>query len=365
MPDSSIVEFFNRRKRTVDAIVDQTFWRLMEPTGLLDTLFPVVNYPDRMLLLMKFKHSKPTIASIVAEEQELPIGRNRVELTEEYLNNLKIGKQYLFTARDFELMEKLETSLGQSGRGAQLVPMLEEYFFGIAAHLPVSIVEKHSVLTFQVALTGSCTFTDPLTKARFNVTYPGTIPALLPAALTTTARWGQSATADGLGNIETHATAWYEEFGQWPTVLVMRWKNLRELANQRSVKRAFLSRSGNVGGSDADVDSVYLTDAAVIDLITERMRGGRVEIFDGMYSEEAANGTVTDKYFLPDDTYFFPEPGNLERAIVPCVENNMNPGLYVAARVLNDAPRQERIAGVANGLPFLKDSRKIAARKVN
>lgn len=361
----SIVEFFNRRKRTVDAIVDQTFWRLQTPTGILDTLFPIVSYPDRLLMLMKFKHSKPTIANIVAEEQELPIGRNRVELSEEYLNNLKIGKQYLFTARDYELMDKLESYTANTGRGASLVPMLEEYFFGLAGHMPNTIVEKHTVLTMKVALTGACVFTDPLTKAKVSLTYPGTIASLLPAALTTTARWSQPLTAVGLDNIETHGTAFYDEFGYFPRIMVMRWKNLRELAAQRSVKRAYLSKAGNVGGSDADVDSVYLTDAAVVDLISERLRGGRIELLDAMYSEEAANGTVTDKYFLDDDIYFFAEPGNLERAIVPCVENNMNPGIYVAARVLDDAPRRERIAGVANGLPFLKDSRKIAARKVS
>ena len=97
----SIVNFFTRETRTIAKIVDTTFFRLAESTAALDKLIPLKNYADRDLLMLRIK-GKPSAASVIAEDQEVPVTRSRATLSEDILGNLKLGKQYVFTARDFE-----------------------------------------------------------------------------------------------------------------------------------------------------------------------------------------------------------------------------------------------------------------------
>ena len=76
------------------------------------------------------------------------------------------------------------------------------------------------------------------------------------------------------------------------------------------------------------------------------------------------DGTIVDKYYLDDNTYFFTEEGNMERAFTPTVERDFQPGIYVNSKVLNDAPRTERTVAVGNAIPAVFDARKLAARNV-
>lgn len=364
MADSSLLAFFNRTHyQEISVIVDQTFFRLMEPTTAIDNYFPITNYLSRKLLLMQFKANKPVIASIIAEEQEIPRMRSRAEITEQLMTNLKLGKQYVFKDKDYELMKEMELYMAARGPlASQLVDKMKEALFGTIADLTPSIVERMMQMVFQVATTGACQFTDPLTGARVDLSYP-TSPTLMLPALTGAARWSQPTTADPLRNLEDHAEAYYQLFGMFPEALILRRNTLRQVANANATKIAMLRRMG-ADSTTPDVTGVYLGDPQTIDLIIERTKVTEVVIFDSQYSEEAADGSVTDKYFLPDDTYTFAARNNIEGAMVPTVEKDFAPGLYVAGRQINDAPRIERVAAVGNGLPFVRDSRKLAARKV-
>lgn len=364
MPQSSIVELFTAQKRGYDKIVDTTFFRLLEETTAISPIFPITSYPSRKILLAKTQHSRPTIGSIVAEDQDIPATRPRATLSEEVFSNLKIGKKLLFLERDFELMFEMQTYLSTTGTAqAQVAAAIEKHFFGLAADLVPCVIEKLTVLTFQVAMTGSCIYTDPLTKARVELTYPGVLPTLLPAALTGTARWTQSATATPLANLETHATAYYDALGTFPQKIIMRWSTLRQIANSVEAKTAVMRRMG-ADSTTPDTTSSYLSDAQVIDLILERTRATALILFDAQYSEEASNGTVTNKYYLEDNTYLFARDGQFERAFVPTVEKDFAPGIFYVAETTSKAPRREHSIAVGNGIPFTADDRYIAARKV-
>lgn len=361
---NSVAEYLTREKRAIDKFVDQTFFRLLEGTAPVDALMPRTNYIDRALLILKMVYHKPTIASLVAEEQEIPASKPQTQITEDLLSNCKIGKQIIWKARDFEMMQKMKLMAGQMGNlGNQVIQGLEKHYFGQIADLIPSINEKAMVLTMRIATGQTATFEDPLSGAKFTLSYPDTIAAHLPAALTTTARWSQPTTATPLQNLEDHATAIYNNLGQWMPTNVMHFTTLRQIANTTEAKVAKLRKMGS-DTATPDVTGMYLSDQEVMDLIMERTRCTNVVLFDAQYSEEAADGTITDKYYLPENYYIFARPGYIEQAFVPTVEKDFAPGIYQNSRVLNDAPRVERSVAVGNMIPACFDPRFLAARKV-
>ncbi|MBL1176894.1 hypothetical protein [Pantanalinema sp. GBBB05] len=365
MSDNSIVAFYQSRKTGVDKIIDQTFFQLLTGTEAIDSIIPSRNYLSRKLLLVKFKRHKPTIASVVGENQEIPATRPRATLSEDLFGNLKVGKKLVFEHEHFEMMHEMQMYLNSSGAMAsQMVTEIERYFFGLAADLVPALDGTALMLALKVATTGTCTYTDPLTGAKVELTYPGTESTLLPSALTSGNRWTQPSTADGLTNLETHAKAYYDIHGVFPPKLILHFSDFRDLASQNSTKIAKLRRSG-ADSTAPDVTGVYIEDAELIDMIRARVRCDEVIFFDAMYSEEQKNSSdPLDKYFLPEHYYFFGEDDLIERAYVPTVEKDFQPGVYLDSERVSKSPRKEQTVACANVLPFIGDPRKIAARKV-
>jgi len=358
---ASPVEFFQRRKREIDRIVDQTFFRLLEGTDGILRYIPRTNYVNRKLLAARFSGSRPTMASIVAEEQEIPASRPRMQLDEDLMSNCKVGKQIIWKAKDFELMHEMQLLLAGGGQAAAAA--IEKHYFGTVADLVPACYDKALFLAMKVATTGSCVYTDPLSGARIEYTVPGTISALLPAALTTGARWSQPTTCTPLANLEAHARSCYDQFGIFPQAVAMHWDNLRQIADSNEAKIAKL-RTAGADSTTPDVTGMYLEDDEVIAMVRQRTRAQEVFLFDAQYSEELANGTENEDFFLPENYYTFLWQGNLEQAFVPTVERSFQPGIYTNTRQINDAPRVERSVAVANCVIAAWDGRKIAARRV-
>jgi hypothetical protein len=365
---SSIIDFYNRQSYKVAKIVDQTFFQLLlDDTSIFQRIAPVQNYVDTALLIMRMSRSKPTIASLVGDEQELPNSRSRVKLSEETLSEARIGKQHVFTNNDFKAFKKFQEAVERAAQPS-LVKQFEEVFFGIAADLAPAIIEKMTVLLMEVLTTGSCNYTDPLTKVKMVLSYDEVISSgvnqlMFTAAPISQDDWG-AITANGLATLETDAMSHYRNFGTFPPTMYMRWNLMRDLANQTSTKRAVAERRGYGLETEASINAMYIEDQEVLDLIRQRTRGSAVEFLDSMYSEEAESGVITDKYFLDDKRYFFAADGNAERSFVPTPERDFQPGIYTKAKEIDDAPRIERIAGVGAGIPTVFDARKLAARRV-
>lgn len=358
----SIADFFNRETRSVTQLIDETFFRLMEGTSDLDRQMPATSYATTKLLMLRMTASKPTIASIVAPGQEIPIQRQRMTLSEETVGRCKVGKQYVWTETWYDQLRELDL-YRQQANNSEIISKIEQAFFNVGVELIPSLFEKITVLAMQVATTGACDFVDPLSKAKFNLSYTDRTSLILPA-LTTTARWNQAATANGLRNLYDHAKQYFDQFGQWPTEITMRWQMVRDLGDQTTTKAAALSKRGASGMTAADTDALFLTDEEIIDLIKGRTKCTTVTLVDGQYSEEQEDGTVLDKYYLADNTYYFSTNGFIERANVPTVEKDFQAGAYQKTTLLSDAPKRERTVAVANFVPFCPDPRKLAARKV-
>jgi|GEM_PF-1452553 len=363
----SITDFLNQQTRTINRIVDETFWRLTESQDGLNGLIPTTSYLTRELFLLKQQHSKPTIANVYAEEQEIFNSRTRLTLNTELISNCKIGKQYTWKGMDFVEMDRLQNVTFNSYDGADAVRLaIENYFFGRAADLVPAIDSRALLMAINVLITGSGTFTDPLTNAQYSLTYANTSPALMLPALAGTARWTQPTTATALIDLENHGQAYYNRFGYFPKTLVMRYQMLRDIANQDATRTAIAQLRGFPIATGAAAPAYYyVEDAIVTDLITTRLRGASIILFDAGFSEEDALGNIVDKYYIPANTYFFLEPDLCERAYVPTVEKDFAPGVFTLAEMVSRLPRVERVAAVANVIPFITDARKIASRQVS
>jgi hypothetical protein len=366
---ASVVDFLNSNPKEVTRIVDTTFFALTEDySSVWADLCPLKDYLDAQLLILKFNRSKPTIGSIVGADTELPIHKAKATITEELLAETRIGKQFVFRNAHFKAMQKLEQMMNQRNVPAVLVQQLQEVIFGFASDLSPALVEKMYLLCVKILTTGNVSYTDPLTDIKFDINYPDAITSGVNQLLYTNVPlvaddWSTAATANGLLELELHASNWRKNFGYFPINMYLRYELLLDLKQQTTTKFAAASSRGYVpvGG---DVSGVFVDIDELIELIKMRTKVKEVIIFDAQYSEENASGVVTDYYFMPANTYMFAEPGNCESATVPTPEKEFEPGVFVVAERTNTLPRVERLGGLISGIPAVYDPRKIAAKRV-
>jgi hypothetical protein len=361
----SFVDFYNRSKRVIDEIVDKTYAELNLSTDPLNTAFPIIDYASTSLLLLDIVR-KPTVGTIVASG-DIPATKPITEITEREMKRLGIGKRYEFGSEDLEAMKEFELYLASQGNVAPAaIEQFKAYFWGIAADLIPAMRRKQYILMLKLATQGSVTYTDPLSEVVVRITYPDTIPTLLPATLTAGNLWSAATTANGLLNLESLAEAWYDEFYSFPTTLMIRRRDLLALRRQDSTKAAMASAmSQNLDASQ--VGDIYVKEDVVVNLIKERTKVRDVVVMDAQYYEENPDDPrlPTAGHYLDDGVITFLEEGNNFVASIPSVENDWQPGVKVLAEREKEVPRRESITGYQRVIPAIKDSRKISAQKVN
>lgn len=369
------VDWLQTRKPQIRKLIDLTFNRLRQRSGLLDSYFPLQNYDDFKLLWLRML-DEPAIASVVGINGEIPTTR-RGKISEVELDTFKLAISHLWLEDDFKLMHELETRLAAGD--ARFRQTIANLIFGSVQDLPPRIVDLSNLLTWQVLTTGGCNYTDPRTDVIAKLEYD-VVPAHFPAALTGTAVWSDAANANGLQNLVSHAEAVYATLGYFPDATAMSRKALNWLLAQQSTKNAAVSRQmGNPGAS-----SDYVVSREMVGQLFLDREIPPLVVYDEQYTEESAAGVKTRKRFLPEDTYSFltrvgSSGNNLtegetaenaamsmgERAWGPVVSNDMRPGIYTFEEELSKEPPKDRAVGVGTFVPAVWDSRTLAARKIN
>jgi hypothetical protein len=383
---NSIVELINSQMPTVQTTVDLTLSRTSStgaqiidgnPDPALDMFFPIVSYQDSQIALLKFRNYKPTIASVVATDGEIPNDRDRLTITQEMLGNLKLAKGRIFTEEDFDLARRAEM-LANSGQSAA-AEAIRDNFLAVPGLLGRSVVNLHTVLSLRVAVAGQCLFTDTTTGIPALLDYTTQIPSgHLADTLTGNNRWSQSATATGVQNIVDHMTAVYASIKRFPPYIVMGLTEAINLRNQAATKEVVARMKGMITELGT-VDAAALAAMPAPSLeeigmaVSNRLLGsggtpGTVQIIisDAIYYERGSgvNGTV-EKSYIPAGYYFFAWPNYIERALVPSAVNDFaGAGLVTTTDIVSKDPRQEKVAVSARGLPLVPDPRLIAARNV-
>jgi hypothetical protein len=370
----SFQEFFTARKEQVDEMVDKTFSRLLENTGPLDSLIPAQNYLDSSLLVAEIERGGKTLASVIAPGQEIPTSRQTLNLTDRVMRPYFAGKKIEWTDADVERLNKLELLRSSSPAGSMVVKAIEEDFFKRMVDIVPSVYDRSMVFALQVGCGLDLDYTDPLTKARVQLSYSGKIAGHVPAALTGNARWNQPNTATPLANLQSIAETVYGTssttgLGVWQDTLLMHWYNLRQIASTREAKRAALSKAGAVTTDTDVIDAQYISDQQIIDLIKERTRVTNVMLMDAQYSEELENGTISNGEYLPSDYFMFLHSPkmNLKRAFIPVVgaDGTMKAGVAQVTKKKEDLPYREWTTAMGACIPAVMDPRYLVARKVN
>jgi len=379
---AEILEYLNRQDtaNSIRVLVDQTNVLLMdtEAIPILDRVIAPKFYADTNLLLTRIKTHRPTVGTLVAKDAEIPPSRPRMTLTEDILKDSRIGKKYQWGSETLAMVRKLNMMTGTNASAYKDVVM--KHFFGEISQLVPAIQDKARLLSTQIALTGACVFSDPISKVQFSVQYP-TVASHMPAALTGAARWNQPTTCAPLANLNAHAEIVYydpnggnDNLGQFPDYVFMSRLNLRRIADSNEGKTAFLSNFGGTAIGAQDLLGVYVKDEAIKEIIGARVnpvRPATVVVIDAMVSEEKeVNGvpTIDDRPLMSvngsTDYYFFAWDGYIERAFVPCEEDGTSAIFIVSGEKTNDIPFQTWSTAVANYMPIVLDPRKICARRV-
>jgi hypothetical protein len=369
---AAIQDYFKRIQTKVDKVVDQTFWELTNPgtnASDLERQMPARQYSRASLLIAKMTRGLPTIGNLIAPEQEVPVSRLPLRtLGLETINHLKIGKAYQWGETEMREVYEMQYYAGVSGNAAMYTDF-EASMIGNVQALEIGVMQKSLVLASQIQTTGAGNYTDPLTNLQWQVSYADSlISSLTPAALTTTARWSQSATAVPLDNLEQHALDWYEAFGMWPKEITMRRLTLKYIRDAVDTKTKVIAKRGGDNPSASMIAAIRVSDEEAIEWIKMVTKCDTVTINDTYYAEEVntalgASDIVQSK-FVPENLYYFSEPNNIERAWVPTAERKFAPGLFTLTEEVSKAPIRERSVVIGCCVPFVLDPRKIGFRTV-
>jgi hypothetical protein len=380
----SVIELINANLPRINKSVDLTLSTVSStgeiyvdglPDPALNRFFPIVNYPDPKLAMLKFKSSKPTLAYIVATDGTVPADTERLQLTQELFGNFKLAKGYLVTEADMEVMREVDM---MAATGQELAAeQIRMHYLAMPASLSQGCINLHTMLTLRTACAGRCYYYDETTKIPADLSYVAQIPnGNLAAALTGNSRWSQWATANGINDIVAHMQVVYDNIKRFPPFIVMSRTEANNLRNQASTKEVVYRAKGiitEVGTPNAAAIAALtppsLTDIA--DVIGQRLLAGggqngsvQIIVTDAVYYVRSAGGITQAYPYLPAGYYIFAWDNYIERAIVPTASNNFAGGLSVKARVTDDEPPQERITVAGRGFPLAPDARLIAARNV-
>lgn len=375
----SIYEYFERRTRKAEAqrIVNQTHVNLLEETPTeFDAVFKAQFYPDPDMALIKVEGHRPTVATIVSDDAEVPISRPRMTLTEDMIKDMRLVKSYAWTGKELKMFQKMQAS----DINAELKASYEEYFFGTIRSLPVAIQDKSKYLAVPVGLKGALTFSDPISGIPYEIDYTGyTVAQHLPSALTGNARWNQPTTCTPLQNLRDHSDAVYQTsdrpLRKRPQYLFMNYTVFLYIRESNEAKLEWLTTKG-IGISDVPVLTGVKVPEDDLKMMISKLvnpdQGCKVVIINSEISEEQTDKSIVDKPIFQADGstnwYMFGWDNMIERAFFPSTESFLsgsNAGIFLLNGQRTDRhPFRYWVEASANYMPLVPDPRMLAARKV-
>jgi len=379
----SIIELINMEMPVISKTIDLTIARVAQngdtfvdgnPDPVLSAFFPLVNYPDMQLALMKLIASKPTLANVIAIDGDIPLKREFVSLTRENIGHCKVGAARMFVESDFDTLREAEKL---AAIGSTLASQaIRDAYLQSPIMLTQGVINLHSMLSIRTACTGACSYYDVESKVPYELSYTSQIPtAHLPVPLTTTRRWSILATATGIQDIVDHATAYYQTFRRFPRNIVMGLIEATSLRNQASTKLAIAKNKGVFISGVPTADEIAAIDAPTLEeismCIAKKLTGVGSQatminfiVSDALFYRRDESGVLVSGSYIPAGYYFFAENGFIERAIVPTASNNYSGGLSTTTEILRKEPPQEQVTVAGRAVPLVSDPRLIAARNV-
>lgn len=349
-------EFFQSDTSQIKVEVDLTSQFLMQDKeDWLSALgAPIRVYDSFDILKFLYQEINP-IAHIIGEGGEIPAFQRNDWSTER-----------VFFAKHGAAIDYFERHMRQMMEWDRLVTGVptdvKTKIFGDVSTVVTRVANLSKRLMTEVLYTGDCAFTDATTGQAVTLSYSGSDTTLYPAALAGGDTWDTPVTATPIANLRAHTEA-YRSVG-FPTRVVMNSNTYAAMLATNEVRESVLAmKFGEIAGAG----NYPITDADLEMVLSASQRGVRIPpitMIDATYQEVAADGTITESSYIPDGYYFLMWDNNAECALAPTVEGDGAGGIYSNSEEVTKTPPHDRLYAVANGIPFIRDTRKMGGRQV-
>jgi hypothetical protein len=300
-----------------------------------------------------------SIASVTATGGEIP------STSAGQLIKVEGGAIKITLEHDYD--EKTQIKMWEFSQMTNIPQAFVEMLFGSVNDLQPKIFKTANMLMAQVWSTGRINFTDPRTRAAIEIVYK-TYPELFPDPLTGNALWTNATTADGIGDLQRHSEAFYYRNGFYPKETRMSKKLCTALLKQESTANYAISQglisAAPVPGRPTRVSLKILNEMA------KDMNIPPIVEWDAQYEIEVAPGETQRSRYINDNIYTFLSDGMSERLFVPTIESALGtgkpkPGVFLKIdEIEKTSPPKSRTYGVARIVPWVDDTRLLAAAKV-
>jgi hypothetical protein len=382
----SVIELLNREKPAIQRAIDLTLsnrsatgatYRDGMPDPAMMQYIPETSYMSPEAAFMKFLRKRPTLAYIRGVDGEVITDRETLELTEERIGNVNITKGVIWTEADFKVIKKI-MDLQRSGGAGNVAAAREmmDVYKSTPAALSESWANTLFMLCQRVQVCGKALYTDEMSNIPVEIDYTADIPSgHLATTLTTTARWSQASTADGIANLSTHLNAVYANLRMFPPAIAMGYTEADNLRNQASTKVRVARMKGIItdGATVADTSNLPrpslqdVQDVLATELTSSAQSSAtppRLVVSDALWYRRTKAGSITSGSYLPAGYYTFLWNGVIEAARFPTVSNDFAGGLAIKTERKDFPPISEKLAVDGCGIPLVADARYIAACNV-
>lgn len=337
---------------------------------IFDKYAPYIEADSFDILQFKLKRNM-TIGSLTAKGGEVP-STSMGELINVQGGMAKITLSHIFDEETMEMMVKLKTS--------KIIPeSFVDLLFGSVNDLQTKVFKTGNVLCAQVWSTGKIRFSDPRTNMMISIDYD-TYPELFPDPLTGNRTWDNHDTATGILDLINLSNAYYDINGVYPECYGMSKVNINHLLNQQATA-AYATSLGLINNHPTSNLPSRVSRKTLNQMSEEILELPPIVQWDSRYEIEIEPGKSMSFPYNPSHTVTALNPKSVERVWGLTLEsamgnktgygtrrqNRMKPkgGIFLHSdEVLSLSPPQCRSLAAGRNIPWVTDTRRIAAQKV-
>jgi hypothetical protein len=344
--------------------------RLLGQFQMFDDYAPIETSDDFRALQYQFKRNM-SVASVIATGQEIPSTRVG-ELFRIEEGALKLGLAHVFD-------EETEIRMYELRNSTAIPESFINMLFDSINDLQFKIVKMCNVLMAQAWYLGRIQYLDSRSNTQITLSYD-TIPSLFPPPLIGNDDWTNLQTATGIRDLQRHSEFFYNVNGYYPSCVKMSQRMANNLMEQEAT--ANFAASMNMISAIPQPGQQRYVDLKIVNEMALRMNFPPIQINDARYSVEVSPGETRDVRYIPDNYYIFCSPYMSARKWGPTLESlqgtmgqsmgsrrrmaKPRPGIFVrVAEAVKTSPPVDRSYAVARFIPWVNDTRQLAARKVS
>lgn len=313
---------------------------------------------------------RPVASAVIAPDSVLPLGPLGTDSSATY-DILKAGRKYRLIESEIKKLRQVF----HAGQRVSAETIIRSRPYQLANALVVGYLDLAEAMRWEVLTTGQ--YVIPRSG---NVAVDYGLPASHKVTLTTTDRWSQSASADGLQDLLDWDDALLNATGSHSAYTFMSTTAVQQLLAQDKVRQKLaIAGYAGIGGMVAQAGTQQAMEFFMdqLNAYLARYQVGPVIVYDRKYNlyDEIGNTQPTLTRYLPVDRFAMVGQPGIEtnpgfgngfgyQIDGPVVQNNFNPGLYVWLTE-QDEPYEVQIKSEGWTLPILMDGNALVCGKLD